>query len=1256
MSTRFAFMGKVGQVSGFDAQKDASAILILETLLAAYSRIAIQMTTTGIPVLLRPTEVMTEGIRHGRHFFLLPVAGEGVEVNHDVFLLDLMKKDNLESRMDANTGTFKRTTIKTRLTPHNKNRAVETTVINRDGEKLGRVLGDSDSSVQFGVFNLYYIDIKEEQGWRGSDSDTFHMFAIRTTTIQTQTGKRGVSWKYLSFFARPESLPTNVIATAQYLSHLMADNISPQPVMKSVFNQDITMNPSDFKEDISAMISISREAGGVLEPQKIAPDEIRAKFIPPLPTMEDGTEFSDDDFPIVPSVVFVGGEWYAMMPWAYPFAGLLFEYINSIRDALRYVNNEIVEIATLRCKPDYEIVLGSRRDRELIIITEHFVRKTMQHKTTIAIRHSCIARILFGSNTAWQMKRPGTRGEISAPGFGCLDLWVCKEAEKSVGGNLWDSFLAPSMRDGEYHEMIGRSADELDGILFPDSSFFRSFVGKNTTYSEAVKHWINTAGYVKLEREVLETKKNTSDASQELTEADKTAMSARLKEICDNMEKQVRGVYRDALAPYIRLVVAPLVSSVATSGHSGDKDSSNYIPLLQKGHPFSGHTLTSQETEKTNTTKLVYEIANTLYLAVSDIGEYAMVDGGNHLRAKEENIRPPAAQGIILQAVTTTVPRAVLQKAHESIASSAYCPYGYMAHSLWKIADFTDDHIDFFPGMKVDARLRTEIRTIEPRNCSVSRTTLCPAPEKKDTIYATPIEYFVDREELGRNDKLLYLTFLKKLYTKYIYTWSYIHSLIEIQSEGKGGKIEREKATRRNAERMFAFVLARFLRTTVDSGAPNIYELMPYGRLSGDGHSTSWIPDEEVSRTMDAMEGKYRNVFRNFFTNCDEVYRRERLWYMREADRALNAGSLAEEQFTNLDFVNGYLLAENFISDPSSGSPGYLNWKQYLALSASVLYAKGNVNENMTFLKGMFSAARAGDRPSSPGNLTTEGSRFVQKDTITTLNGEEDVLRLFNDNLKVSHTVLVNIANVPVYNENRNLGGGTVVSTLNEALSPRNNLFYILARSLHVKNPDSSYGFEFFHGRPPLPSTSQVNLNSSAQFRHTNALKNAVHNWGGSAVSALQTRLEATSATAPQVYMFGNGGPNVMLSTREADERAASPASSQRQDFNLIAVIRNLIDNAIIEGSDGIARPRYLSKAERAARLIELAARGRGTLSRLPPGSQRSSNKGTYAETVALQRRQLERTVFLNKNNRDSIERESYSAADAERYVQGLHR
>jgi len=1262
MSTKYGFMGKIGHVSGFDAEPDASAVLILETLLAGYARVAIQ-STKGTNIPLRPIEIGS----HGRHFFLLPAAKN---LTHAIFRIDLIQKEE-KTKKPGDSKEFERTTIRSSLIPHRMSRVELSTVISETGMTMGKILEKrTEDPVRpkldslFGTdSHLYYIDIEQKDGWKGSTSDSFHMFTVRTTAVLAGSEQRVVTWKYLSFFARPAEVGAETNAIAQYLSHLMADNVSTEDIFPKVFNQDAVIKPfileadgkMTSKEKDTMMIRVE---GATRVPQNINPGKIEEGVIPPLPP-----GWSEDGFPIIPSVMFVTEKWYAMVPWSHMYATLLYKYITTIRDAFQYENSQIVGIKSLRQRPDYEIALGPHPGHELIIITTMLVISKMQHKAMIAIRDSCIARLLFGSSAEWEYEYQAKKGlspkSVSTPGFGCLHRESCRIV---ATGNFEGNFMASSQRNGVFHEMLGRTADELDAILFPDSPFYRSFSGRSETYAEAVTHWINTVAPNKMRANLLEAKKKASpDSEAVLTPENNDAIGKRIKEICEKMNEQVREAYQAALKPYFDTIIKALYwnTGVRAGVLTGEKDSSGYIRVLQDGHLFYGVTMSKQRENGSmgtpDKTKLVFELATAKHIGANLNKEYKMVDGGVFLSCPGDLIEPPSSKSIIARNETVGAERVELQKAHDEIMYSGFCPYGYMAHSLYKILEFGGEHVEFFLGMRVNTRVRSNITIIDPQNCTSASTTLSTIGPEDYRVSADPIKFFKNEQRLDHQDKFLYLKFLKELYTKYIYTWSYICSLVVIRGETKGSPVDRAAAVKHNKEKIFAFVLARFLRVKAgDPGAPprtdtpNIYELLPYGRYAGR------LTDSKIG---ERMKSEYPKVSQNFLENCDYVYRSERLWCMKEAEeilvRDMLGDMLPEVQFTNLDIVHGYLLSENFVIDPTNSSPGYLSWKQYLTMSASVLYAKKEINESMGFLQGTFSALRKGSKPVFPEDSVGTESNFVQKDTITTIyekDGEkkkEDVLELIIESSKVNHVILVNIANVPVYNENHSIGNNFMVSTLNEALSPANNFVLVLARSIHVKKPGKIFSFDFVFGK--LPQSANGPSLDYGNNPHLDTRKNTSQKPGGPA------RSTAELPTVPREFMFQNGGPSVMLPIYGIEERTSGSTSSQKYNVNLTEEIRRFLDTATTTGPDGTTRPRYLSKAERSAQLVQLAAWcGRNTLHRSAPGAQRGSNKKTLTETIISYRTQVTPMITLSKDHRDSVSAEQHSISDKKKYIDAL--
>jgi len=1239
MSTKLAFMGKVGEVSGFDSEIDATAVLILETLLAAYSRVAIQINPDEVPIVLRPTEVKIDNIMCGRHFFLLEKGA-----THEMFRVKLVQRDDTEAKSNGN-GTYRHTVVTTSLIHHKIMLATPSTVVDEQGTKLDEILKGASPQVShreaFDNFDLYYLDMNESSDWKGPSSDSFFMFMVQTMIGTSE------KWRFLTFFARPPVPANDTYAIRVYLMNLMANNLSPEPFFQSKFDQSaVTMSPDDnnFMKNLE---------NGEVEPSPTVTEDLEPYVLPEI-NREHWGNISTEEFPIVQSVVFVSNQWYVLSPWSQHYAGLLYLYINVVRAALQINNYTIEGLKTLRSEPDYETVLGLDSQTELIIITRHYNKKSTQNITTVAIQHSCIARLIFGSNPSWhqqylEIKADGGKAPtISSPGFGCLDVTVCREARDSMPNNFWKNFTNGAKRNGEFHEMIGRTAEELDSILFADSVFFRSFIGRNATYAEAVRHWIETVGRMKLETTMRKAKEGAA-----LTEAEIIIVSRRVADIRDVAMSQIEKAYSKALTPYIEKVINQLISTtmLTVPGQNREKDSTNYIRILQAGHQFEGFIMNAQKGDRKDTTKLIFSVYRSRFLNINPEKFYRQVDGGIYLMCLRRDVEPESARAVITRSMMSEIDDEKKQQAYDAITYSAFCPYGYLAHSLYKILEFSGNHLDFFPASKVDATSREGTRVMGPHNCSVSKTTLNEKAGDGSTLSASAVQYFIDENERGREDKILYLSCVKELWSKYIFTWSYIHSLLEFQVEKKERPATKQGrkhhddmdglwTVQHNNERKFALVLAKFLRTErpIDlnkpfdpNWTPNIYELMPYDRFA----NLSPLSARDYRNVSETMGGKYRNVYRNFYTNCDEAYKSERLWCMQQADRLSSSGLIQEEELTNLDMVHGYLLVQDFVFQEQAST--YLNWKQYITMSASVIYARRGINEKITFLSGAIVSACTGE-PIDPKKVPVETQHFKKKQTMVTFDDkEEDVLSLFNNRNKVSLTVFANIANVPIYNEGFGLGNNIMVSTLNEALSPANNFVYMLARSLHVRFPGKTYEFDLVYGKPWVARSAGLNLYTGAEFRRV----------GGQVIVPQMPELERN--------MFANGGPSVMVAARSVDERPAT-AFPQQQNVNVVAEMRNLIENSR-EVVDGKVQQKYLPKLMRSEELAKIASKiGRNMLTWLPPDSGRTSAKQTLKATIISYRTQVTPFITVPGDQQEVIQAVTHTGLDIEAYIAGLRR
>lgn len=1194
MSAPLTFINRIGYVSGFDTEKDGSTMLVLETLLAAYARIAIQTTEEGKNVVLRAIELdkkIVKGniveVKYGRHFVLLPK-----NQRHNLFQISFEREDKVESDQ---SGSYKRTVIKSLLVLRELKEADENTIIDEYDNNFHSDMIDDES---LGDMQVYYFDValeegpvydkemkiveptKSKMGWRKGG---FYTFAIRSTSEDKQQ-----SWHYVSFFNRSDKVETDTQAISTYLRHRMADNVSTVSIKKKKLNMR-TFRMDNGEERLVRSI----ESDPVLDR---------------LP--EDIDIF---ELPIAPSVMFVDEKAYIMGPWAHPFANKLYDYINAIRSSFIFDGMKIIGIRSMRQQPDYETVLG-HNDKELIVVITNYTPNSGQRKTNVAIRDSCIARILFGSIPNWHHLRVGNGNDkitISAPGFGCLDYTTCVNARNGIRetGPLWENFLISSARNGEYYEMIGRSADELDGILFEDSSFFRSFIGKSVSYTEAVAHYLTTIGK---------------------------------SDMIDMVKSDIRTAYSDVLGPYIGTVLNHLISSVSrgTPGQQGSKDASNYVPILQEGHTFLGFIKTSASKDtptKSDMTKLVYAFDETKFFIFPD-GVPKRSDGGIFLRCSGSSIIPNQAARILSKAKRLEYVSAEdLTRAQGEASYSSYCPYGYLAHCVYKILEFAGNHIDFFPTTKLRGHIGSEIELQNPHNCSTSLIS-----KGTNVLEATSVEYFTI-EQKDNKAKRESLCSLKELWKLYIHTFTFIKSLIVMQAEEdtpdrhltEGAKALNMAA---NKECRFGFILAQFLRLrNKTTKIPNIYELLPYDSLE--------VPKIELDRITnnhqrhDLLEARYKSVFTNFVTNCDTAYRSERLWCMDQCDKIIDQ-PFKEEQLTNLDYVNGYLLSEDFDMESSKrfkNYPGYFNWKQYLGMSASVYYAKNRENEPMLFTKGAFDAARSGRIQEAPAQLSIKNSRFHPK---LELDGK-DVATQFDLS---SHVVFANISNVPIYNYDPEFGdrknpGSVVFSTLNEALSGENSIEYIMSSSIAARSKDATFDFDYVRGNPPGKQTAFVNEADTQEFRRKGGI----------------SLVPQTEIQKGGIVLIPQGEVQQKFLTRTGPTAIESTKLPYAQDFEIRACSRLPENNIPSLMATELNTSTFIPKPTRCQMLINYASHGRRSLSfGFVPGGKRTSYTGTLQDTILSGKRQVPLIIHPTDSYSGTIETLPLSDANAKRYLRNL--
>ncbi len=1247
MNNQLAFMGKVGSISGFDPDQNTTPILILEALLAAYARITIQLTPNNEHIVMRPIQLTREGtemgangrtqkatIKFGRHFILLPAG----EMRHDLFQIAFSTKEVdtvRQGRGKQPDTTYKRTVVVNAFKERVLNEVDKRTEVDEYGGRFGDRTAD-----EFGGMKLYYFNIESEAsdsthsktGWR---ENGFYAFAIRTISENREDGT-STTWKYLSFFNRPARGGSDMYAINNYLRNLMANNVSTEPIRQRTLDaktgrmQTIEVevrNENDEIEFRDKVFSLN-----TTDSDPVLPEEWSA---PP-----EGA--SPSDYPIVPSVVFIRGKSHVMTPWAHQYTEYLFDYIEVISNSLVFdISGKVVSVRSVRAQPDYQLVIGRpagkddetgqyERADEMIYITTNISKKSDQHKAVIALRDACIARIIFGSSSVWERSRPGKSiVKISGIGNGCLDKTTCQSAIRLSGDvseseSLWNTMTLPSGRNGEYCEMLGHTSEELDLILFPDATFFRSFAGKSMPYADAVAHYMVEVGQ---------------------------------SEMIDQMRSDVRAAYAEAFGPYIRSIISNLEASVGTSVGSNnrslsDNNSINYIPILHERHYLVRKKWADQkDKEKKDTatdddvTKLVYEFDSTMFAAEAmhnnTIQSYKRVDGGVFVScpytaavsAKDEDLY---RQGHISQRENEEIQRRLFH--------SAYCPYGILAHAFYQAVVFAGNHVDFFPASKLANVKESPINVFvdSSKECTASIASLYATPNSK-YYDATPIKYFTDikkgRDNVGRRKEL---SLLKEIWTRYIYTFPYLSSLLglsqEQDSKSKHLTPSEMKANQAsNRERILALFLARFLRnrcTMRGNPTPNIYELIPYNTFELDD-----LQKETAARKEGALEEsmkperRYKNLFTNFCKNCDVEYRAERSWCIQECEKMMSTTSVNEKDFTNLDFVHAFLLSTNFNLDIRVDKvPCYLSREQYLAMSASVHYADSAVNEEMTNLSGTIDRRRAegGNTIVFKPDQTQTKSAFLMNDMMEVDGQEVDVSTLFdNTGVKresfIGTTVFANIADVPMFNYDQSfgpnrgqnampgIGGSFIGSTLNEALSIGNNFVYMLTRSMHLRDPKSSYEFDFVRGLP------------QSQTQTT-------------ALEGVGTRQYQAPGGAVQMY----NSPTVDVARMiEVNRRSQSTSGLDLRHVNIDFV-------ATIRGQIGL---NYISKADRCKLIVEFAANSRTSLLNFPPERGRIALRKTLADTLTSFHAQVKPFVAIDKIPEHNDMVEKYTAEDVSNYL-----
>jgi hypothetical protein len=1149
MSEKLSFMGRIGYVSGFDPSKDATVMLLLETLLACYARIAIQRNDSGNDILLRAITIVDNGIQFGRHFILLPETG-----THVLFKVDFTSTDQPE-------GNVSRTVVESHMNPYQLLPANEDTIVDERGSTLNEI---EDAVIAPG-YKLYYIDIRDpatstKDTVRTWKSNGFYMFAIRSTL-----GDK-ISWNYVAFFNRLKTINAEISSVNQYLRHVVAGNLSTTDIKPRTLNRLTGRMEHAKVPPISPIEIVSTQTSNSLQ----LPENV-------------------DKYHIVPSVSFVDGRANVLVPWAHPYAETLTRYIDAVHRSIEINSVMKIKINTIRKEPDYTIAFGDGTE-ELVIITIITIPKTGQQRSSIAIRHSSIARVIFGSNPAWARETLGSNVLVSSPGFGCLDYGACSKIIKDADDKketLWQEQVDSSYRNNRFNEMLGRTSDEIDSMLFTDSSFFRSFIGRSASYAEAVGHWM-----------------------KEVMEFDRDAITLAKREI--------QEAYKEALKPFIMNELNDLCISASRGeevGISGKvvtsragKDSRNFIIILQEGHLNSGSTKMSRDRVE-NLSKLLYEIDSNKFIAVSERDNtYKKPDGGIFLCCWKNNVVRNAERTLRdIRMDSGAANSREADEAESKINYSMSCPYSYFAHAFHKILQFTDNHLDFFVSTKVKGNPRFDAELDTVQNITMASVTM-----ENNMLNANNTEFTLSKNKETRSMYLKNLYRMKEAFNRYIFTYDFLSSLVPLK---KNDPINAAH----NKQIIFALGLAFLLGARNSVKNPNIYELLPHTVNSG-------TFDESLFKDL---EEAYPNVYRNIITNCDIEFRQKRLNIMRDVHNSISKKGYKFDitNFSCLDIVNASLLNDDF-NVKLSTIAGYLHWTQYLAISASVIYAQKGITEDAIFLGDYAAKKLKGIEVDSSTADFSDVENFFIREPFEDGNGKMvDLLEFINKGCVKS--IMPNIANVPIFSDGGqgpysrdSLEDAVVVSTLDPALSVNSNFTYLISRSMPLRREGIlAYKFDFIKGRNRQKKTGGVFLVEGSR----------PYLYEGNVVP--QPPRAVLAEERPRAKAVSTWDQEVQVST-----------AYSRPSVDVIGRVRERI-NAY--GHD------YVNKADRTNFLIEFASHNRETLSRLSCTSDDISHGSTLHETINYQRTGVRQMLNLGKNA-SGINRDKEKAIYIGEYLQKI--
>lgn len=783
--------------------------------------------------------------------------------------------------------------------------------------------------------------------------------------------------------------------------------------------------------------------------------------------------------------------------------------------------------------------------------------------------HPAFNRMIFGSVSTWHSHSSNNDQQYHSYGFGCISKYFI-ESIKADDERFWEDLTHTDFKDSIFNSIIGYTSNDIDDMLFADSSMLRSKAANNSSYADAV---------------ILHYDQDNS-------------MNDTTKSI---IRSAIAGVYRAAFSDYIDF----LYSGVKLNQFNNpvnrltkEKNYKAFVRILQFPQNISSlthgtrtETMFGATSHEDSATKLSYTVSTEKYF---NSNFYQITGETDRVRVHSR------CDGGIFMA-TDNINRAL----RESDSAVLRSPYSYPARKAFMVSDMLNGHVDFFLPSVITTTRKTaaivnkrESKTVTIYEISQTYPERVKGPqldpsfhqqkrgiggvwvENSKNFAATPAEYPKEIEtRASKKHKKETITMdemmnVKRMWIDYVKTRKFINRLFNrtdafIYSESDKNTIEYTPSHQ----------LSVACYITADSNC-NIFELIEKHEKEAGPNDLLMTQDlyndlckmadlagfkDQWKRVRDALKGvdnedKRKQIIKNYITETElsnfysRVFKKLHTNYVMNTNQAyritrLNNISTAlithmksrgNKKFEFLELINAYLLITDFGTDVADRS-SYYKKEHYMALSASVYISKlGDVKSTYTDMQPM-----------------------TFNDIINDIKDEDSYDQKGREIIAIP--LYANIANVPMFKHTDR----TYIHLLNEMCSVNsNNMYYFIKCLANLEKED--FRFDLINGF----AKRQTEIRNVEATMNTNDLVygNGANLYNGIVSKIRDNRGEEVIFRTFDDFM--NAVRGSMMNPNCGKHRAATNFILDRVMYD-----RSFLDQ--IEPVDEIRSPKYESGAAR---------------------------------------------------------------------------